>query len=444
MKHIKKSTVTIALAATGLALAAVAPACTESTTGSGVGDPGTSPREGLFEPLGCEETVAELGLSPDELSQAVAQGEIVVVCGGVFDPSGNFVEGAQIRIVYEDDDESVQEGPAVDWWRPGQGPAQESSADILIEITAPGFAPLLERRAGGIIGAEFVLLPLNQQTFAPDGEIEFVDPDGVVVRLAGGSLETLAGGSPEGAVTIGTRFINPAVQTLPGDFTAETLGGETVWLQSFGTVFVSATDELGNELRLAGGQQVEVEVPIDPRQFGTGLPPNEIDLWTMDRQRGVWQQNEGQGQLNGGNPGRECELPPAQPCEPVHCDSGLSFTGSFDELGFVNFDIAWADAACVFVDIDESALGPSDLPVCFKVTVRINSAKNTRYVCAGAEGTVLFNLPDSTDIDIERAAAYGCDLDPTDFSATINSGAPWGGTGRPPGGGVCNAVLHYP
>ena len=411
-------------------------------TGSEVGDPETSPREGLFEPLGCEQTADELGLSPDELAKATASGEIVVVCGGVFSPNGEPIEGAKIRISYLEE-ESTQAGPKVDWWRKGQGPIKESSADILIDISAPGYVPLLERRSGGVVGAEFVLLPLNQQTFEADSEIKVADPDGVVVRLEPGSLETLSGAAPKGAVTIGTRFINPAEQPLPGDFTAENLAGETVWLRSFGTVFVSATDAQGNELRLVPGAQVDVQAPIDPRQFGTQPPPGSIALWTMNSQTGRWQQNQGQGQQVG-SPEGPCKAQRTDPCEPAHCDSGAGFRGQFDELGFVNFDIEKTDPACVFVDIDESAVGAANLPVCFKVRLPMNGGQNTRYVCAGGEGTVLYNLPNFTDISIERAASHGCDLNPTDFTATINTGAPWGGTGVPSGGGVCNAVLHYP
>src|SRR5690606_18746325 len=116
-------------------------------------------------------------------------------------------------------------------------------------------------------------------------------------------------------------------------------------------------------------------------------------LWAFDRRKGIWRQTEGQGtvftaaSLDSAHQGHPTDIQANNdhvfyiwdcstfdtydPCIPEHCqyNSSTGTTGPFGTLGYVNFDTAKSDPACIVVDIDESQLSPEDFPVCLSFEV---------------------------------------------------------------------------
>jgi len=123
----------------------------------------------------------------------------------------------------------------------------------------------------------------------------FVDADGnaytgeVTVEVVWYELDQLEGEGNE-------------LQATPGDFTAITMGGENVDLESFGMLQVNLLGADGGELQLAG-QPAPMRLPI--HDLGDGDAPvagESVPAWSYDESNGKWIE-EGEGTVVAGEDG---------------------------------------------------------------------------------------------------------------------------------------------
>lgn len=454
MRNSLRTLLPLSVLGLGAAALLAAPACTDGLDSTPIGDELTRSIEELNIDM-CGEEFLELDLS----------GEYHVICGLVVDTEGKLieVEGVEIRI----DGKVVSKDPKVLFTRL----RDKDNPGVRIDISAPGYAPYISTTTGSLINQPFVLQPLNISELNWEEGGKVIDKSsGSIVRVEPQSLVTATGKKPEGTISFGTFFFDPALQELPGDMTAVTAQGQMVYLQSNGTLFMAAVDEAGNELQLAPGAQVEVTMPLN-EQLVEGSPES-TQLWTFDRESGLWVQTKGEGQVISFNsaPGPQPQHPGAggtidapnnaeqiiwncstfatnDPCLPEHCkfNSSAGTTGPFSSLGFVNFDIAKTDPGCVHIQIDVSAISPDDIPVCFSFTVQAPWGPVTRAECMGPLGTVLYNIPANSPVvgQLEYTDNAACPDPPGHLPFTVNSGAPWGGVGAPPDGSACNGSFLW-
>ncbi|NJK31205.1 MAG: hypothetical protein HC927_01645 [Deltaproteobacteria bacterium] len=436
-KRIKWSLLPLSLLGLGL-VGLAAPACVDT------------PDEEEF-----ERELQPIDMCPKEYFELAASGKGQVICGLVVDSKGAPIEDDKLTIVI---DGKPYQGPKVDWVRELE---KGQPRDVLIDISAPGYAPLVEVVNSSLLDQPFVLQRLNKSELSPDKGGQIFDPSGASIVIPPNSLERLDGKKPIGTVTVGTFFFNPGLQDLPGDYSAINQKGQLVYLLSQGTFFTGAWDAAGNPLRLRAGFQTQVAMPLDIRQKNA---PVSTPLWTFDRGKGVWRQIEGQSkqiklavgelpnqELHIQAPGVEpvvydCEdFSTDDPCYPAHCQyqGNIGMVGDFNSLGFVNFDIEKTDPACIYVDIDESQLNTDQLPIClrFEVPNPIAGGVTVREDCMGPDGTVLYNIPPNVVVDVYEIPTYGCAGGAT--SRQVNSGAPWGGTGVP-NVTDCNGYIQLP
>lgn len=379
------------------------------------------------------------------------------VCGLVIDSDGNKIEdGLVIRI----NGKAVSDDSLIEWQRE----RDEDQQNVRIDISAPGYAPLIKSVSGSLFNQPFVLQRLNETEIEWGEKSLVTDASGATVKIPAYALVTKSGEKPEGSILFGTFFVNPALQDLPGDYSAINNQGELVYLQSYGTVFMGARDEAGNQLVLAPGEAVQVTVPLDERLAKDA--PETIALWSFDRSEGIWKQTEGKGTTfeaaslelaHDGHPTDiqapdtnefyiwDCsDFPPTDPCFPEHCkyNSTRGTTGEFGSLGYINFDMEKTDPGCIVVDIDESAISPEDFPVCLQFEIAGPAGPIIREECMGPDGTLLYNIPAFSDVAIDILYTYGC---PAGVGGQmVNSGAPWGGVGMPSNPGDCNGSIVLP
>lgn len=102
--------------------------------------------------------------------------------------------------------------------------------------------------------------------------------------------------------------------------------------------------------------------------------------------------------------------------------------------------------ACLRINLNAAALPPgTPVPVCLKLEIAIpGGGMQTRDIRVGDGTDVMYNLPSNANITVRQSAANGCPQPPVTTSVTVNTGAPWGGTGVPTSPTQCNGVLSPP
>jgi len=454
-----------ALALGASALLAISPACIEP-----VPDSFDETRANEDFPL---EPIAEVEHCPKEYiyAEAETEGRLQFVCGVVVDSEGNPIEeGLEVRI----NGKLVTNEYKVDWRRERN---LEEQPTLTLDISAPGYVPLVRKVPGSLINQPLVLQRLNLSELDPEQGGKVLDASGALIVIEPNSFVTNGGEKPEGSVTFGSFLFNPSLQDLPGDMSAINQEQELVYLESYGTMFLSATDQGGNDLQLAPGAAVTLLAPVDKRRE---IEVEEIPLWSFDRESAMWRPLDGMGKVFQGAAldqpealgygGHESPDPFAianevtsilpevanhwnctdfmttDPCIPEHCKyvGTQGVTGEFGSLGFVNFDMEKTNPGCVLVDIDEGNVDTDEFPVCLRFEIPTAGGPIVREDCMGPSGTVLYNIPANTDIDISLLYTYGCPSG-TGAGQTVNSGAPWGGVGAPSNpAGDCNGFIQLP
>ncbi|HYO52225.1 carboxypeptidase-like regulatory domain-containing protein [Archangium sp.] len=396
--------------------------------------------------LACGSTGSQLEeLPPSQESGALANcasvAGSITVCGTALDSNGFVLAGitAELggrRVLTGADGSFSISAPA--------------GALLTFTLSAPGFMPFSTNISSDILGRSFALARLFQQTFDQLGPVMVLDPQsGAGARIDLTQLVDMAGNPATPPITIGVRYLDPSRVSMPGDDGAITLQGQNAFLESYGVTYVEALGPQNQKLKLRAGTKAQIFIPITNARLP--VAPPSIALWTQQPGSGQWVEQQAPAQQQPSPmPRRECGPTGGEgnlSCNPEDCAniSPNSFVGPVDSLGYVNADIAKTDPACLHIKVDVTQLPPgTQLPICLDIKIPVpGGSVQTRQVCAGAAGAVLYNIPANVNLTISQAGGLGCPTPPS-TNVQVNSGAPWGGTGRPSNPSQCNSVLNIP
>lgn len=174
-------------------------------------------------------------------------------------------------------------------------PDVPTSDRALVKITAEGMVPTQRVVKLSALGRTF----LDARMFPKAAAVQ-IDPlaGGTVTSAGGGQvvigpgmLETLSGGNPVGMADVSLTVIDPTDRdqrlATPGDFSGVMAGSAEVQeLESFGMVYLSATDASQAELTFAPDAAAAISIPV-PSSI-TGAPLTSTPLWSYDEATGRW------------------------------------------------------------------------------------------------------------------------------------------------------------
>lgn len=295
----------------------------------------------------------------------------------------------------------------------------------VLVVRAPGYMPLVTIVQTDLAGVKVALSPLVEAVFGEGAAtLEVADPSsGAAVSLARADLVDEAGAAPDPMLPLilGLRAIDPSKEPMPGDDSAVDVSGKEVFLQSLGAIYFGVRDAAGKRYDLAPGKNAELKIPPNP----TATLSDSVRAWAFDMKKGLWR---GEG----------------VPEKPLTVTlQGKFYHGTLPGSGFVNADLAWEDAACLRIVVSEAGVAASDLPLCFLMNVPFSDSIQTRGQCFNAGTIGMYSLPANSLVTFTRSPGYG--MDATGLtSVTVNTGAPWGGTGEPSDINACNGQLLIP
>ncbi len=226
----------------------------------------------------------------------------------------------------------------------------KESPRYVLQVQKQSYALLSKVFYEKVIGGKYRLNKAFQTLVDPNGPIEVMEKRerrefGTLVQIPARSLVNSNG-------ILATNPVNLYLHTIdlrdpdnpfPGDYTGQDTAGRFVTMVSFGAVDINIMDAGGNRYNLAPGKKAIVSIPVDPGQLASpGGPPQTIPLWWYDTKTGVWLQ-EGTAKL-----------------------AGNFYRGEVTHFSTLNVDVAFTDAACMRILIDETTL---QLPVNLRVTV---------------------------------------------------------------------------
>ncbi len=334
-----------------------------------------------------------------------------------------------------------------------------------IAITMAGFVPAQEVFLTGRLGAIHELRAAEMKQINPTQTNTVTSSKGAQVTIPANSLVDVNGVVVTGPVNIAIATIDP--KDMPGDFTATNAAGQTVAIESIGTMHVGATlASSGAELQLKAGTSAIASLPV-PAAIGGTMPSCvaggtcKLALWrfdptgkwiekaanrtftstkttfTMSRGGGGIADNGGLGTWNAdiekqapactivqfvGIP-QECYRPPSTP--PTAPDPGITLT---TELPYSSGPLVKSESEHV----------PSSLPFVALYNISANALQNVGVKFpAGAPAYCAANLEIFSDM--APAAAYP-NYTPSGGTTRFNSGAPWGGVGKPLAQGTANVI----
>ncbi|MEM7536066.1 MAG: SdrD B-like domain-containing protein [Chloroflexota bacterium] len=195
-------------------------------------------------------------------------------------------------------------------------------------------------------------------------------------------------------------------EAMVGDMSGLNAAGELVALETYGAFYAEFIDADGNIYNLADNATAQISIPlVDGIEAVSTVP-----LWSYNAELGLWIQ-EGRATLQDGR-----------------------YVGQVSHFSVWNFDVEKQEPACIRLTVDPVYLAlntPIQVRAVLLSPVRVRNLNLTQTT------NVLYNLPANTDVEF-----YLPPTAPTPF-ATVNTGAPWGGTGVPPQPyTVCNGSLH--
>ncbi|MEM7539229.1 MAG: SdrD B-like domain-containing protein, partial [Chloroflexota bacterium] len=195
-------------------------------------------------------------------------------------------------------------------------------------------------------------------------------------------------------------------EAMVGDMSGVNSAGQLVALETYGAFYAEFIDAEGNIYNLADNATAQISIPlIDGIEAVSSVP-----LWSYNAGRGLWVE-EGQAVLQDGR-----------------------YVGEVSHFSIWNFDVEKQEPACIRLTVDPVYLALNS-PI--QVRAVLLSPVRVRNLSLTQTTNVLYNLPANTDVEF-----YLPPTAPTPF-ATVNTGAPWGGTGVPPHPyTVCNGSLH--
>jgi len=114
---------------------------------------------------------------------------------------------------------------------------------------------------------------------------------GAQVRFKANSIKDADGNLYEGIVEVASHWLDPlATETLdkmPGNLQGVNLLSEEVALQTFGMIEIELESPSGERLNIADGQTAEITMPIPDELLA--IAPEEIPLWSFNKEYGLWQ-----------------------------------------------------------------------------------------------------------------------------------------------------------
>jgi len=180
--------------------------------------------------------------------------------------------------------------------------------DLILCIQCDGFAPSTCRsKAPHTIELNVRLLAVSFVQIvnsAVDSVVSAPDSSWTVhLRANSFTFEdgTLFSGNAKVSVTLLDACDPKSVASMPGDFSAITAGGQLVQLQTFGAMWVGATDhEHGHSLHLANDRKMELNFQSSTAVSVGKLPPGLLpSAWSFDATRCVWvDESEGEEPLS--------------------------------------------------------------------------------------------------------------------------------------------------
>ena len=210
---------------------------------------------------------------------------IRIIIGTVTDPAGNGLQGARVQVAGTGEEVETDSGGA---YRLELQEEPEAGASLV--VTLDGYTE--QGRKIDDVGdiADFTLAPVDRkETQAADIPAR-IDVKGAKVTIPANAY-TQADGQPyTGKVTLEVSYNKVTTQigaaAFPGDYEGESASGQTLALKSYGYIEVKLTDEQGQDVKLANGQQATLTFPLDEKIGGE--PPAVIPLWYYDRAKGIW------------------------------------------------------------------------------------------------------------------------------------------------------------
>lgn len=132
---------------------------------------------------------------------------------------------------------------------------------------------------------------VSQGTVAASSTRTFDLADNTTLTLNANTIANEDGTAYSGDYEVFIHYYNPAdagfVEEFPGDLRGITALGEEVQLVSYGMMAVELVSSSGEPLNLLAGTTARWEIGVDPSL--TDLP-DEMPLWSLDENSGVWQE----------------------------------------------------------------------------------------------------------------------------------------------------------
>ncbi|MGB0383925.1 MAG: LamG-like jellyroll fold domain-containing protein [Ardenticatenaceae bacterium] len=255
-----------------------------------------------------------------------------------------------------------------------------------------GYVPVSKIHVGTAIEALNLTLKQPQRfEIDPEQEVSVEDGRGTQISIPANSLVDANENPATGTLQLLIHTYDLTQEAMPGDMSALDSEGQPVALQSAGVFYAQFTDAEGNEYNLAPQTQAEISIPVDP-----DLSLNTIPLWSYDETQGLWVE-EGEATQAAGR-----------------------YTGPVSHFSVWNFDIEMREPACIKLTVDREFL-----PTQVKAVVK-SPYYGVTTLNLTQETNVLYNLPANAKVNF-----YMPPSSPTPF-ASVNTGAPWGGTSTPP------------
>jgi hypothetical protein len=175
-------------------------------------------------------------------------------------------------------------------------PTRVSSDHAIVSVQKNGYfdlsrAYIVQDKAVQMVSIQLLTKKLSGSVSANAGGLVNVQ-GGAKLDFPAGAITDENGQAYSGTVNVFARYLDPSKPeiaiNMPGNLTAINAAGEFRSLATFGMIGVELASPGGQKLKIAGGQQVEIRIPIDPGIVASA--PSEIPLWHYDEPTAYWEE----------------------------------------------------------------------------------------------------------------------------------------------------------
>lgn len=250
---------------------------------------------------------------------------------------------------------------------------------------------------------KFILKKTEVFSFDPLQDNVFKDSRGTQIILPANSLVDLSGNIPQSKIYLHLYTYKLESEEMPGDMSAVSSSGQSVYLESAGAFWAEFRDISNNRYNLATGKKAIISIPAISAQ------PN-VNLWSYDITQGTWVQESFANLTNNGY-----------------------YQGEVSHFSAWNFDWEKMNPSCVKLYIpktlfdtyhdSEGRLVLSSVVVSTSGVMRLIPLEfNSNSI---SEPHVLYNLPPNSIVKLYLPIS-------SQPIISLSSGDAWGGTGIPP------------